>query len=309
MIRRLKLCCIGSTCIYIHVASIVFYVYMLLVGKGKLLSASVVSVLLHEGAHAFSSALAGFGPSEIELTPLGALLRLEDKGAVPLFKQMIIDLAGPVMSLLLCVISLRLTSAGCIPSDAGQILFCCNLLMTVLNLLPVLPLDGGRMLAGVLGTLCREKTVAAVMRGLGCAVGLGLIAVNIIVAYRSGGWNLSLSLTGCFLLYAASRCTAKAAMDELRGMIDRKIRLEKRGHSRMYELVVMEDLPVHRAAALLRANRYAMLTVLQRGTLHPLAVFGEEVLIAACLNDPGATCSQAAEASADDCLFTHLPHA
>ena len=103
---------IGPTALYIHAGTLLFAGYALLAGALPMLLCASVSILLHEAAHGAAAALAGEPPLEMELTPLGAVLRLEDAERMPAGKRLLMLAAGPAMTLLLCFLSLRMTEWG-----------------------------------------------------------------------------------------------------------------------------------------------------------------------------------------------------
>ncbi len=289
MMRR-KLFSIGDTVVYLHLATLLFAAYMVLLGHGRVLCISMVSILLHEGSHAAVAAFFGSPPEEIEITPLGALMRLEDEAALPFCKRMLMLAAGPGSTFGLCWAAICLTRWGMLSVEAGRMLFCCNVLLLLMNLLPALPLDGGRMLALVLGIWLRQETVRRVMRISGTAIGLGCIGLNCLLSMQHGGWNLSLTMAGCFMMYASAVGTTTQALAELRMFMDRKIRLEKRGALACSWMAVVDAFPLSRAVKQLSAGRYTMLLILQQGSMRPLGSCGEDALISAYLDEPGGCC-------------------
>ncbi|SDD09319.1 M50 family metallopeptidase [Glycomyces harbinensis] len=112
----------------------------------------LVSVFLHELGHALVSLRAGIGVRQINLDALGGFTEMEREASRP-GTAAAIALAGPAVSAVLGVLGLLglfATSAG---SLAWQLCFqicVANLLVAVYNLLPGLPLDGGKALqAGI----------------------------------------------------------------------------------------------------------------------------------------------------------------
>ena len=286
---RWRLFQLGATVVWLHPAALLMVLYMAATGFGGLLAVGFVSVLLHEGAHALMSACFGYPPEDIEITPLGALMRLEDDEALRPSKRLPVLLAGPVMTLLLCYLALFLTQIGWLPWATGRMLFLCNAAMLLINLLPALPLDGGRVLALVLSLLARPETVKAVMRFLGSALGLGCVVLNLWLSWFRGGWNLSLAAAGCFLMYSAARSTTSFAMAELRDFMDRKSRLESCGVLPCRWITVTGDAPLRQVVRCLRPRRHTMVCVAGDGVAEHRGFLTEQAVIAAYLDHPSGT--------------------
>ena len=291
MMRR-KLFSIGDTAVYLHLATLLYACYMVLIGCGEVLCISMISILMHEASHALTATFFGAPPEDIEITPMGALMRLEDETVLPLGKRLIMLAAGPGASFGLCWMSILLTRWGVLSVEMGRVLFCCNVLLLIGNLLPALPLDGGRMMALVLGLRFSQETVRSAMRISGTVIGLCCIAGNLFLSLWRGGWNLSLSIAGCFIMYASTVCTTTQALAELRMFMDRKIRLEKQGALGGSWLAVVESLSLRKAVKRLHPGRYTMLMILQQGSMKLLGTVGEDALIAAYLDEPGGYCKR-----------------
>lgn len=287
---RLRMLRLGDTEIFLHAGTLAFTLYMLLLGQGWLLLAGMASILLHEGAHAVMAAAAGHPPGEVELTPLGAVMRLDEEDALPRGWRLVMILAGPAMTLTLCAASLLLTKAGWLSLPAGRMLFRCNLALLLLNVLPVMPLDGGRLTALLLDCWLRPQTVRTVMRAVSAAVGFACILLNLSVTWRYGGWNLSLAAAGCFMLYAGAFSATTAAMQELRSFMDRKIRMEQHGCSPAWCVSITDDLSLRRAVKLLHPRRHTLFCrITEQGGVR---IIPEERVIDAYLRFPGETLGQ-----------------
>lgn len=283
---RRRIFTLGKTEVWLHPATILMALYMAVAGYGPLLAVSIASILLHEGAHATVAALFGLPPREIELTPLGAMMRLEDDEALSPWRRLLMLAAGPAMTLGLCSLALTLTRAGRIPWVWGRMLFLNNLAMLLMNLLPALPLDGGRMTALVLSSFVRRETVGTAMRAVGTALGVALVTLNLRLCWSTGGWNLSLTFAGCFLIYSAAVSTTGRAMAELRALADRKIRLEHRGALPCRWVAVTDETTLRRAVGRLHPRYPTLFCVLRAGTADCRGLLTEQALIAAYLDDP-----------------------
>ncbi len=290
---------IGETDVYLHGGSVLFAGYALLAGSWPMMLMAFLSILLHECAHGLAAWLLGQPPQEMELTPMGAVLRLEDEDRLSPLRRLVMLAAGPGMTLLLCFLALRLTEAGWLSLAAGRRLFNANLAILLLNLLPALPLDGGRMLSLLLGRFLRQETVRRILRILGTALGLAAIGGSLWLSFRYGSWNWSLAAAGCFLMYSATEATTAQALAELRMLMDRKIALETRGFAPCRRMAILSTQPLRRALRLLAPRTLTEFLVVPPGSLRPEAVLSEEQLIAAWLDQPHQTCGEAVAVCAE----------
>ncbi len=278
---------LGVTEIRVHPSLLVFVLYAGLTGYGGFIAAAVASIALHEAAHAAAAALMGNAPSGIEITPLGAVMYLDDERVLPPAQRLVMLLSGPGLSLLMCWLSLQLTSRGILPAAYGQIAFACNLSILMINLLPALPLDGGRILMLALERILPFSRVQTVMRLAGSVIGLLLIGMNLYISWLHGGWNLSLALAGCCLLYCAVRCTTTQALAELRKLMDRKILLERKGILPVSYYGVMHVQPLRQIVRCLPTNRIAIYICIEAGTMRHMGNLTEYEAVSLYMSNPG----------------------
>ena len=127
----------------------------------------LLSVLVHEFGHALT-AFAWGQPATIELIGFGGVTQ-RTGGRLKLWKEFVIIFNGPLAGFIFCLISLMLSNFvhSAYPySPLGGwlfITFYVNLFWTILNLLPVQPLDGGKLLSLILESLFGLKGVKAAL--------------------------------------------------------------------------------------------------------------------------------------------------
>ena len=142
----------------------------------------MIFAVVHELAHLICGILLGLKPRMLKLMPLGFCVEFRtelndynnkakslEKLAI---KKIIIALAGPLVNLciaiLLCFISW----------DLSNVIYC-NLLIAIFNLLPIYPLDGGRIVKNILKIQKGKK------KAIECTYIISNLMVVIITAVSS----------------------------------------------------------------------------------------------------------------------------
>jgi Zn-dependent protease len=169
------------------------------------------SVLVHELSHCVVARAFGLTVRRILLHPIGGYSEIEQEPPTPA-REFAVSVVGPLTSLALAGVGFGLIAAfnlggitpwryattGSIPGILIDQLILANLVVGVFNLLPGLPLDGGRMLrAGVWKITGRPgtATIAAAWAGRALAVLLILVPVALL--------GSKLNLTSTYVLWLA----------------------------------------------------------------------------------------------------------
>jgi Zn-dependent protease len=146
-------------------------------------------VLIHELSHSVVARGFGLPVRRILLYPLGGFSEIEREPPTP-GREFLVSAAGPAISLALAAGGYALavvTNSTGVPGVLLSQLVWANVLVGLFNLLPGLPLDGGRMLrAGVWKVTGRpgQATVAAAWAGRVLAI--GILVVPFALLARSG---------------------------------------------------------------------------------------------------------------------------
>ncbi len=133
------------------------------------------SVLVHELAHTVAALRYKLPVRRIQLQFFGGVSEIEKESETP-GREFVLAFVGPLLSLVLgglFYIPLQFVEAGTVPGVLLAGLMISNLIVAAFNLLPGLPLDGGRMLRAVVWKITGKPmsgTVAAAWVGRGLAV-------------------------------------------------------------------------------------------------------------------------------------------
>lgn len=292
---RWRICAIGDTDIQIHTSLPMYLMYACLTRQLPVVVIALASIILHEAAHALMSAWMGQAPRNLEITMLGAVMRVEDEAALPPMRRLPVLLAGPAATLLLAWLALTAATRSWIGLDTARLIFTSNLCILILNLLPVYPLDGGRLLVLMLERWISRHALTQVVKWTGTVTGCGLILLNLLCCWRIGGWHLSLAAAGCCMIYCAASSSTTYAMTELRTFMDRKIKLECKGCLRTDMVACLHTTPVRHLVRSLPPSRHAYFLCLEAGSMKMLGLFDENILIAhylSCPHDMAGECLQ-----------------
>ena len=136
-----------------------------LLGEGLGAGMLFGSLLIHEFAHAAAAHVLHVAMSEIRLTPFGGAARIENPYAVSAPRVFAVAAAGPAANLL------ALLACGAMrplwPAAPLAELMRVNGMLMAFNLLPALPLDGGRMTYALLSAKLAENARSAHACGRG----------------------------------------------------------------------------------------------------------------------------------------------
>ncbi|MGY5123211.1 site-2 protease family protein [Streptomyces nigrescens] len=182
------------------------------------------SLLLHETAHAATAQRKKISVQDVTLWALGGTTRMgRPKTAAAAFA---VAVSGPLISLVIGGIALGAgaglhgLSGWAVPSVVLAWLGWANLFLGVFNLLPAVPLDGGRVVQAVLWwrTGDRERADLAASRG-GQIMGLLLVAGGWISVLRGAPGGLWIVFIGLFIMIVAGAERRRAALHRaLRGL-------------------------------------------------------------------------------------------
>ncbi|HHY22484.1 MAG TPA: protease [Bacilli bacterium] len=104
-----------------------------------------VTVFIHEMGHAVAAHFFKWPLKKIELLPFGGVAEVNDDGNRPFYEEAIIIITGPLQHLWLIGASYLLQGTWFWTAADHKIFLIHNLTILLFNLLPILPLDGGRL--------------------------------------------------------------------------------------------------------------------------------------------------------------------
>lgn len=191
----------GGLRLSIHPLFYAFGVYYALTGNIFVFLIYTIVALLHELGHSFAAERRGYRLNKITLMPYGAVISGNTEGLKP-SDEVAIAAAGPLTNLAVAVLFIAAWWVYPLSYAFTDTAAVANLSIAAINLLPVFPLDGGRILLALLSSKIKKSTAEKICKGISLVFGAALFIVFIVLLFF-GLKNFSLAFFSGFIIFGA----------------------------------------------------------------------------------------------------------
>ncbi|MGF7056491.1 M50 family metallopeptidase [Brassicibacter mesophilus] len=220
----------------------------------------ILIVLLHEFGHLLVASVYGIKAREIELFPFGGVAKLEGIIGPDPKEEIYICLAGPLLNLIL-FLSFSFLMKNFSEVYLIDLLFKINLLMFLLNILPIFPLDGGKILRAIVSYFLGFKKATIIMTRITYVISSIIIIVGLITAFYDYN-NLYIVALAMFTIMAARNERKMAAFVFIRNITLKKRSLSKRKIMKTHLLVCLKNVTGKEIFDYLLPNKFHVIIVI-----------------------------------------------
>lgn len=210
---------------------------------------------IHECAHILVAKMCGTEIDGVEILPFGITMRVAQNYIKDTMWEIKIALAGPVSNFLIAYFTY-----GLYDGVYREYIITASLVMGIFNILPALPLDGGRILRAMLvkkmGHIRAANMALNISYGLGFLIfGAGLYALYITK------FNFSFLLIGGFLIANITEERKNANMIIMRDILYSRKKLSQNGVAQGEMLVAEECEKAKNILKMLSYDRYYIINI------------------------------------------------
>ncbi|HWR41577.1 site-2 protease family protein [Sporomusa sp.] len=222
------------------------------------------AVLWHELSHMLMASGLGYKVKQVEFLPFGAMARVERLADAGAGSEIMIAAAGPLASLVLAALCYaQMSEAGSwqeVLRFYGEV----NLTLALFNLLPALPLDGGRILRAILSRRRDYREATAIVVTISHMIGC------LLILFAGGGYwlhgtiNLTMLIAAGFLLITARTENNLAGFRAMRILAGKKAELSGTGVMPTSHLTAMESTAISDVIRLFGPEQYYVIHIVDR---------------------------------------------
>ena len=207
--------------IKMNISFILFLFISFYLGYIKIISIILISVLIHELGHGIAAKILGINVMEIQLFPFGAIAIMENITKYGGIEELIIASVGPITSLIIALVFFQFEG------NFSDLVFKYNFALFLFNLIPALPLDGGRILRNILLLRLSYKRATKILTICGKVLAILIVLFNTYLLII-GITTLSYIITGIFVFIGAIKEERNCSYVYLLSRNNKKKRVLKR---------------------------------------------------------------------------------
>ncbi|MHB8125930.1 MAG: M50 family metallopeptidase [Desulfitobacteriaceae bacterium] len=220
-------------------------------------------VVGHEVAHLLVAKAYGFRVLSLELFPFGGTVTCDDIFEGRKVEETLMALAGPFFNIILLFLGQSLRWQGIWVGTLAEDFVRFNFLLAIFNFLPVLPLDGGRVVRAIYAQVFGFVKTTKALAWAGKIVGIIFALTGIVLIYQTSlsGETLVLFLLGGFFWLAGNKEISAARLTFLRQLTRKKEELVRKGLMRSKWITVYQDTSLIRVIEELTPDSYALIVL------------------------------------------------
>ncbi len=240
-------------------------------GYGVEISVCLISVFLHEFSHVFVSNKIGLDMIEIEMFPFGGVAKSKESFWISTIDEIFISIAGPIMNFVIVIIFIFINKVA--PNiNIIEIIIKANLIIGLFNVLPIFPLDGGRILRSYISSKIGYKNGTIKLVYITYAISI-LSIIYGLITFVMHGKGIYLIFISLFILLAARKEKKMAAFIFINEIIGKKGQLLKKKVMGTHLLVALKTVTAMEMIKYFLPKKYHIIIVIDCtgksiGTIH-----------------------------------------
>jgi len=134
----------------IDITSYIILLLSFLAGYFEIVFLTILSIIIHELGHLITAVSLNLKVKRVDIYMFGGVTILDENLSLNIKKEILTLIMGPITELLFVMLIYILYKNGLVGEATYEKLYKINKMLLTFNLLPILPLDGGKLLNNIL---------------------------------------------------------------------------------------------------------------------------------------------------------------
>lgn len=279
---------VGRTRLSVNMLLIVLVIIAWLAGNLVEYVLTLAFIIAHEALHMAAAKLAGGNIHAVRFLPVGLNAEV-DTACCSKAGRLLIYAAGPSFNFLCAIlIQIFMVQVNINTRIAWLALFI-NLYLGIFNLLPIIPLDGGKIAMELFSGRFGAFKAGKCLRGISVFISIGITVAG-LVSFICNRSNISLIVIGIYILMCIRKNKEETAFMNIKSLLFRKSRVLRKGIYPVREIVVLKQVKLSDVIkAMDYIDRFHIINVLD-DNMRVIKVMTEQELLEAIMeNTPDTT--------------------
>ena len=259
----------------IHPLLFLLFAAAIFVDGFVLLLISFAAVLYHEICHVLVAVMCGFSIKRIEVLPFGSVAQIQGLFEEHPHAEMLIALAGPAANVLLVMVLVTINHYTGHTFPYREEFIQANFQLAIFNLLPFLPMDGGRVLRSIMAHYISLGKATRIAADMGILGGTIMTVVGAMGYLGNPGLMVFLGIT---VVFTAIQERKNASWLWLREVTGKKEKLLSEETMAVRQIVARQDMLLGQLVLRFIPHRYHMVTVVD-DSFRSIATLGENEVV------------------------------
>ncbi len=227
------------------------------------LAVLIIVILIHELAHCYACVYYGIGISEIEIFIFGGVAKFQKYIEENPKQEIIIALAGPISNFIFVVIMFLIMNRFNIGANYMiQLFLTANVIIGLFNLIPILPLDGGRIARGIIAHYMGIKRATYIVIKLGYCICTLLFIIGIYAALVYDIEYVFISFLSVYMFLSNKKEKENIDLIFAKNLILRKKALFYEGIMDVKHIIAMESVDTKSIFDEFTLEQYCIITIM-----------------------------------------------
>lgn len=247
--------------IHINPFVLITIIFFWLIGRVNELLIIFISITIHELGHLLIAKCFNININKLALTPIGFMANINYSDYKRYYHEIIISIAGPAVNLLAALAGYIISLYFLDKFNNIGFFILVNFSLAFINILPILPLDGGKIFRAALFFRLGYNPTRKIFSVVSKTISIALICLGIYQIFICGN-NVSLLLIGIFLYIYIYKEKDEMQYFLIGELIYKKKKLREAGALFIEYIACFEDIKIIEIVKKIRSNRYHIAKVL-----------------------------------------------